>query len=233
MSDFSDRLDAAVNAIVEDEVRSRLTQAPASPQTDDNVRPVRLWLSNGFASGTIHRVAQVDGSDIWATAFHVTNGTELADQLAEYGQCFTLRRRFSPDKPDIHFFAQDAEAMFAFKDACPSPEEAAARFGFPAGSFYNENPNAAYTAILSGYPHGSVDGAAQRREGVPFYYEAIDELLWFYTRAPVVGGMSGGKVADIADGSRSHGVLVATSHLSRQDYALVQLFHNQMTLEAA
>lgn len=233
MSNFSDLLDAAVDRIVEDEVQARLTQAPASPQTDDNVRPIRLWLSNGFASGTIHRVATVGGSDIWATAMHVTDGTVLADQLAEYGQCFLLRRRFSPDRPDIHFFAQDARAMDQFKAACPSPEIAAQRFGFAVGSFYNDDPNQPHTAILSGYPHGSVNGAPQRREGVPFYYEAIDELLWFYTPAPVVGGMSGGKVADIADGSPSRGVLVATSHLSRQDYALVQLFHNQMTLEAA
>lgn len=217
------------------EVDRRIAERPPLPTNIDaangNVRPIRLWLANGWASGTIHLVAVVDGVDIWATAMHVTEGRVLADQLAEYGACYLLRRRGQPDRPDVHFFTHDAEALDKFKASCPAPIEAAAAFGINTNTFY-EAATGPIVGQVSGYPHGAVDGRPQTRDLTPFFPDTPDlrGLLWFYVPDPVVPGMSGGLLVD-NEGGNSRGVLVATAGRERQFFALAQPFHNQMALD--
>jgi len=221
---------------IEREVQARCQTALANP--DGSVRPIRIWFPNGWASGTIHKVAVVDDVDVWATAFHVLGGDEmnvpeamtLAGQLADYGKCYLLQRRGSPDRPDVHFFTENRRALDVFKASCPDPVAAARTFGLAQGSYFAE-PTQAMVGSVSGYPHGVVTGEPQIRNITPFYVEKIDELLWFHTPEPVVGGMSGGGVFNRNTPDRSSGVLVAQAGRERKFYGLVQLFHNQMVVD--
>lgn len=221
---------------IEAEVQSRCQTALANP--DGSVRPIRIWFPNGWASGTIHKVAVVNGVDLWATALHVLGGDDLnlpeamtlAGQLADYGKCYVMRRRGSPDRPDVHFFTQDRAALDAFKAQCPSPEDAGLSFGLSPGAYF-EKPTGDIVGAVSGYPHGAMTGEPQMRNIQPFYVENIENLLWFYVSDAVVGGMSGGGVFNRATPDRTSGVIVAASGRERTHYGLVQLFHNRMVVD--
>ena len=230
---FSAELNQALDTIHENRLAEAVAAAKAACQDlDDSIRPVKLWLDNGYVSGTIHRVTTIRGVDIWATAQHVTEGDKLAGQLAEYGKCYLLNRVAAPDRPDVHFFCEDVEVLMEFKATCPSPSDAAAMLGIVDTSFIPQNARRSEVGHVSGFPHGVIDGPPQTRAISPFGPDeaTMAELLWFYASGPVVGGMSGG-AARPAGQSQSIGVLVATTHSRRQDYALVQLFHNEMRLE--
>ena len=237
MSDksFLDRTLECIEAQFEEEVQRRLeNQTNVDIVVHPTVFPVIFQESNGYSTGTIHRVAVVDDFDIWSTADHVTEDRDFSQLIEIYGDCYRLE---TIGQYDVHFFCQSRQALEKWKNSCPSPDQAGSLIGFTKSTYNLED--LPLVAMAIGYPYGVLDGNPQLRYLVPFTSSQsndLSSLLWLQSlEGPVVGGMSGGKIS-LMNSSDSVGVLVATSYFdplrekNPKHYAAIQMFHNEMKL---